>query len=76
MAILIAQYIGDRLVRRCDAGCYDGQTLTQCTCICGGRFHGKGFARAQHELLTEWRQWAEEEGFVIPTEQLALPEVP
>lgn len=32
---------------RCDARCHDASEYTKCTCICGGRNHGKGRAFAQ-----------------------------
>ena len=53
MATLISQYSGGGHCQgRCDARCHDAKGDV-CRCICGGRFHGKGFAQAQHELTDE-----------------------
>lgn len=38
--------------RRCDGTCHKARH-DRCTCICGGRYHGKG--KAAQELLT--RDW-------------------
>lgn len=32
---------GGGVTERCDARCHDAKT-PKCTCVCGGRFHGKG----------------------------------
>ena len=53
MTTLISQYGGSGKCRgRCDARCHDARGPV-CRCICGGRFHGKGFARAQEHLTDE-----------------------
>lgn len=33
--------------RHCDARCYDADPTTPCECVCGGRNHGVGLARAR-----------------------------
>jgi len=53
MATLISQYSGSGKCRgRCDARCHDAKGPV-CRCICGGRFHGKGYAQARQELTDE-----------------------
>lgn len=47
--------------RRCDATCHKAKK-PGCTCICGGRYHGRGSSAAAQEALTEdwlgakWRE--------------------
>lgn len=56
MSTLIAVYNSSGCVGRCDAKCYDAQSL-ECDCICGGRNHGAGKDKAQentHELAEDW----------------------
>lgn len=56
MCTLIAVYNSEGCVGRCDAKCYDAETLP-CVCICGGRNHGAGIAVAKEqtrELAGEW----------------------
>jgi hypothetical protein len=38
--------------RRCDATCHKARK-PGCTCICGGRYHGKGTSQAAQEQLTK-----------------------
>lgn len=45
MATLMAVYNSEGCVGRCDARCYNA-IHPNCTCICGGRNHGKGEAFA------------------------------
>lgn len=45
MATVLAVYDSDGCVGRCDARCHDAY-LPACDCICGGRNHGVGVARA------------------------------
>jgi hypothetical protein len=45
MTTLIAVYNSDGCVFRCDARCYEAVD-PECDCICGGRNHGVGRARA------------------------------
>ena len=44
--------------RRCDATCHKAKK-PKCTCICGGRYHGKGSSEAAQEQLT--RDWLGED---------------
>jgi hypothetical protein len=48
--------------RRCDATCHKARK-PQCTCICGGRYHGCGSSEVAREQLTkDWLgdDWKEE----------------
>lgn len=46
MTAVLTVYDGDgTVVGRCDANCHDAHE-PECTCICGGRNHGTGTARA------------------------------
>jgi hypothetical protein len=45
LTTLIAVYNSDGCVGRCDAKCYEAAD-PDCDCICGGRNHGVGRARA------------------------------
>jgi len=45
MSTLIAAYNSQGCIGRCDARCYNARD-PKCTCICGGRNHGIGRARA------------------------------
>lgn len=47
MATLLEVHDADGSVRRCDAACHTA-LHPECTCICGGRFHGR---RAEAERL-------------------------
>lgn len=38
--------------RRCDATCHKA-TKQKCSCVCGGRYHGKGSSEKAQEALTE-----------------------
>lgn len=47
--------------RRCDATCHKAKK-PGCTCICGGRYHGRGSSEAAREELTkDWlgEKWRE-----------------
>jgi len=50
MATILALYNSDGCVGRCDAKCHEAKG-TECRCICGGKYHGRGGAR-HSELLT------------------------
>jgi hypothetical protein len=52
LTTLISQHDSSGLVGRCDARCHNAKQ-PKCTCICGGRFHGKGFAQARQDLTVE-----------------------
>lgn len=45
MTTLMSWGNSDGVKGRCDAKCYDGQGAA-CSCMCGGRNHGKGLAGA------------------------------
>lgn len=49
---LIALYTSEGCVGRCDAKCYDA-TEPSCNCICGGKNHGAGKARAIENTRAE-----------------------
>lgn len=60
MTTLIVQYSGGRVVGRCDARCYDAEH-EDCSCICGGKNHGKGrqqaienTARSALDIIENW----------------------
>ena len=55
MTTLISAHNGDGCIGRCDAKCYMA-TGPVCRCICGGRNHGVGLAKAIESLPTieEW----------------------
>ena len=90
MAVLIEVRTSSGVVGRCDAKCYNAQH-PGCECICGGRNHGVGLARAlenTREMAEAWmveyalrkglKDW---EGEVFPrrskvlANQLVLPVV-
>ena len=52
MTTLIELHKSNGKTRRCDARCYNGRK-TNCSCICGGRNHGRGFARAVQETVDD-----------------------
>jgi hypothetical protein len=57
MATLIMQGDSSGQVRRCDATCHNAKH-PRCSCICGGRYHGKGsnspeLAQAVKDFTTE-----------------------
>lgn len=45
MTTLIAAYNSEGCTGRCDARCHQA-TSPDCDCICGGRNHGVGYAKA------------------------------
>ena len=56
MAVLIEVRTSSGVVGRCDAKCYNAQH-PECECICGGRNHGVGLARAlesTREMAETW----------------------
>ncbi len=61
MTTIITSRAGSGAARRCDATCHNAKAK-DCSCICGGRYHGKGSSEAAQELLTEdflgsrWRE--------------------
>lgn len=62
MTTLIAVYHNGKLVGRCDERCYNAE-CHECDCICKGRNHGRGKARAldnTREMLDEWKKDYEE----------------
>lgn len=80
MTTLIAVYGSEGCEGRCDARCYDARE-PQCDCICGGRNHGAGLARAMQntrQMAEEWMQAYAAEHHLkqprweIPALQLAL----
>ncbi len=66
MTTAIAVYTSEGCVGRCDARCHDA-ALPECDCICGGRLHGVGRARAiavnTADLLGELERTGELEAF-------------
>ena len=80
MATLIAVYNSEGCVGRCDAKCYDAEHK-ECNCICGGRNHGQGHAKAlanTHQMGADWIEvWKKKnpdknETFDVPGKQLGL----
>lgn len=86
MATAIAIYTSSGCVGRCDAKCHDAHEPA-CDCICGGRLHGVGAARAiaintadfLGELVAagELERFAERHGLTpaelsLPPQQLSL----
>lgn len=72
MTTLIVEYSGGRIVGRCDARCYDAEH-EDCTCICGGKNHGKGKEQALEntandalDMIKNW-QTAKELGVIDVT---------
>jgi hypothetical protein len=50
--LLYARPKANRGVRCCDESCHDAKNArSACTCICGGQFHGRGYARAHNALI-------------------------
>lgn len=56
---LIAVYNSEGCVGRCDARCYLA-TEPNCTCICGGKNHGAGLARALDNTREKFKDWIKE----------------
>jgi hypothetical protein len=65
MTTLIAVYNSEGCVGRCDAKCYNAQSL-ECDCICGGANHGAGIDKAvenTREMVENWiPEYAKEKG--------------
>ncbi len=59
MATLLSYHSSGGDSGRCDAKCYDA-TSAQCDCICGGRNHGVGEARAIEQTVAAARSMLEE----------------
>lgn len=77
MATLISWQSSGGSKGRCDAKCYDAANET-CNCICGGKNHGAGRARAEkntRELAESWMEAmsaqrpGETIGFDVPLQQ-------
>ena len=58
MATLIAVYNSEGCIGRCDAKCYQAQE-PGCQCICGGKNHGAGLARATENTRALAEPWLE-----------------
>jgi len=71
MATLMIQTFGGNHKRRCDAKCYNAQR-PKCRCICGGRNHGQGLAKAAE--LT--RSMVEDTPVTIPFKMAQHPLFP
>jgi hypothetical protein len=80
MTTLIAVYNSDGCVGRCDARCYDAVGGT-CDCICGGRNHGAGAAKAMDNtremgeaMITEWNKAhpGQELHYAVPAAQRSI----
>lgn len=52
MTTLISVYVAQRCVGRCDAKCYDAEH-DDCSCVCGGKNHGKGVEEAKRNIREE-----------------------
>ena len=83
MTVLMELRINGRIVARCDKACVEAKH-PRCTCICGGKNHGKGHNAAVENTLREadeWlARWREENGGMNPevemtAGQMALFEV-
>lgn len=48
----ILAYGNSEGTRRCDARCHDA-TSSECDCICGGRYHGRGLTYAYEQLAAD-----------------------
>jgi hypothetical protein len=60
MTTLLSVYNSEGCVGRCDAKCYAAET-PDCDCICRGRNHGVGLAKATdnaRELAETWSDYA------------------
>lgn len=55
MTTLIQTHGGDR----CDARCYDARG-PDCSCVCGGRNHGKGLQAALEQTLESFEEIRED----------------
>ncbi len=67
MVTLITVEYSSGLKRRCDSRCYNSRT-SKCTCVCGGRNHGKGLPAAvdnTREISALLRLQAKRTGMVI-----------
>ena len=76
MTSVIAAYKSDgTCIGRCDAKCHDAKE-PKCTCICGGRNHGAGYAKAlaNNELYMEEYEQRNKARLVLeePQEQLSI----
>lgn len=68
MTTLLSVYNGKRCIGRCDAKCHDA-IGPRCVCICGGKNHGIGTAKAgangweiTDEDIDEWLKGVDPEG--------------
>jgi hypothetical protein len=77
---LIAVYGSEGCEGRCDAKCYDAKE-PKCDCICGGRNHGAGKARAMQNTQELFQDWIDkynkqnpefQHRFEVPGAQLVL----
>ena len=71
MATLMAVYVHDRCLGRCDAKCYDGLTdPDNCVCICHGDNHGVGLDQAiENTRAYAWKwqkDWRKEHLSLVP----------
>lgn len=65
MTTIITQGDSDG-TRRCDATCHKAKH-PKCSCICGGRYHGKGSSEVAQEALTEdylGKDWRERKAMI------------
>jgi hypothetical protein len=56
MTTLIAVYTAQGCVGRCDARCYEAHEPV-CTCVCGGRNHGKGLDTSKAQTRANAPVW-------------------
>jgi hypothetical protein len=56
MTTLIAVYTSQGCIGRCDARCYEA-THPECTCVCGGRNHGKGRTQSITNTRHQAQRW-------------------
>jgi hypothetical protein len=48
---LLTQKLDSGVMARCDARCYDAKAGGHCDCVCGGRNHGVGLAKALANIV-------------------------
>lgn len=52
MTLIEVRGVDGKLIGRCDARCYEAQH-SECTCICGGKNHGRGIHQAVSNIRNE-----------------------
>ena len=72
---LLALYLGNSLVGRCDINCFGGDD-SRCECVCGGLNHGVGIEQAVEQtrrMADEWIEAHREQGIIFDGVEFGVP---